>query len=50
MAKTTAQKEKKAKREMTPQTRVVTFNIHRALKGYVSADRGRLKFKHRERN
>ena len=35
MAKTN-QKEKKAKREMTPITRIVTFNVHRALKGYVS--------------
>jgi hypothetical protein len=28
-------KEQKPKREMAPTERVVTFNVHRALKGYV---------------
>jgi len=36
MARTSAAP-KKEKREMTPATRVVTFNVHRALKGYVSS-------------
>jgi len=30
----TNEKQSKVKREMSPLTRVVTFNVHRALKGY----------------
>lgn len=35
MAPQDNKKDKKEKRELLPSTRVVTFNLHRALKGYV---------------